>query len=215
MDTFEQIAETKLTNRPLLLCDVDEVVLEFMAPLERHMNRKGYEFRYDSYALNGNIRHQHTGAVPPSDQVRSLIHSFFAEDGASQPAVIDAADQLEALSEHVDIIMLTNMPGVFRDQRINCLTSQGMPYPVVTNNGSKGPAVSAFRARTNRPIAFIDDSPTNLISVGQSGTDTALAHFIAHPRLFDLVPDVPDVMIKTSRWQILGDHLQTWLETCE
>lgn len=211
--TAEQIAAVPLTGRPLLLCDVDEVVLEFMIPLERHMADEGYSFRYDSYALTGNIRLSGSGALASPEEVKGLITGFFAQHTKSQPAVPHAADQLNRLSDLVDIVMLTNMPSEFHAQRQDCLQNHGMPYPIVTNRGPKGPAVHAFGQRTNQPILFIDDSPSNLTSVQSMVPDVGLAHFIAHRTLLEVAPDIDGILIKTGDWRDLGTCLTTWLAT--
>ena len=54
-ETRRQIDELEITQGPLILCDVDEVALHFVAPFEAHLRRNGFELIARSYGLTGNI----------------------------------------------------------------------------------------------------------------------------------------------------------------
>ena len=53
-----QIDELSLdSNRPLLLCDADEVLFQFVRGLERHLETQGFHLDLISFSLFGNIKH--------------------------------------------------------------------------------------------------------------------------------------------------------------
>ena len=47
--------ELILTERPLIVCDIDEVVLEFVTPFQAFLMDNGHELRATSFRLNGNV----------------------------------------------------------------------------------------------------------------------------------------------------------------
>ena len=51
-----QIAGLRLGGRPLVICDVDEVVVHFTRELEDHLDTHGLYLSPQSFALNGNVR---------------------------------------------------------------------------------------------------------------------------------------------------------------
>ena len=54
-ETARQIAELARDDRPLLVLDVDEVVLEFIRPFTGYLGTLGLELQPDSFRLHGNI----------------------------------------------------------------------------------------------------------------------------------------------------------------
>jgi hypothetical protein len=137
--TREQILQLELDpQRPLLLCDVDEVVVHFLRGLENWLDRNGLWLDPASFALNGNIRHKSGNEPLAEDRIGPALMSFFEEETARLDMIDGAASALEKLSTHGDIVMLTNLPSRFRDARIANLRSHGIEFPVVTNSGPKG-----------------------------------------------------------------------------
>lgn len=197
---FEQIDALSLERRPLIVCDVDEVVLQFIGPLEAHMAAHGFELIDHHYKLTGNIRRIGGTDLATQDDVRALLYGFF-EAGYAQPLVAGAAEALAALTGHAQVVMLTNMPMQFHLRRVRALAGHGMEYPVVTNEGAKGPAVAALAARVRAPVVFLDDSPTNVTSVRDSVPDAQLVHFMADPRFFARVERIPGVHLTSNDWR--------------
>ena len=42
-------------NLPLLICDADEVIFNFMDSFDEYLNKNGMYFSYTTFKLNGNI----------------------------------------------------------------------------------------------------------------------------------------------------------------
>ncbi|PLX36830.1 MAG: hypothetical protein C0606_13580 [Hyphomicrobiales bacterium] len=210
-DTRAQIDAFTTSGRPLIVCDVDEVVLHFIAPLERHLDAYGYDLIARSYSLAGNVIHRESGAALPGPEVHALLHGFFAERIHEQPPVDGAAEALDALSADADIVMLTNMPGEYREERAAVLTRHGIPFPVITNTGTKGAAVAALAERSDGPVIFLDDSPANLRSVRDTAGDTRLVQFIADPRFLALAGDIDGIDLLTGVWSEAHRFIDTLL----
>ena len=210
--TREQIAALDLRAKPLIICDVDEVLLKFIESLEQYLDRNGYWLDKKSFALNGNIKH-HGGHDPAdTDKVRNLIYSFFAEETANLTLVDGACEALDALSGHAEIVLLTNMPDRFRDARLENLINHGIHHPVVTNIGPKGPAAIEISRKAGNPVFFLDDTPGNVKSVKTALPDAHIIHFIADSCFAELVENIDGVSLRSSDWPETLEHIVSLLE---
>ena len=199
--TREQLQELKLDPaRPLLLCDVDEVVVHFLRGLEGWLDRNGLWLDPASFALNGNIRRKSDNEPVPGPEIGPALMAFFEAETASLEVIEGAAEALDQLSECGDVIMLTNLPVQFREARIDNLRAHGIHHPVVTNSGPKGPAISALAARHDAPVVFIDDNDGYLKSAAEYLPATRLVHFLQDERFGRLVEREGHIHHRTDNW---------------
>lgn len=210
--TQEQIAALELRAQPLIICDVDEVLLNFVEALEQHLDRNGYWLDKQSFALNGNIKYLGGHDPADTDQVRHLIHSFFAEETGNMTPVDGAQEALEALAGHAEIVLLTNMPDRFRATRLENLTMHGIHHPVVTNSGPKGPAAIEISRKAGNPVFFLDDTPGNVKSVKAALPEAHVIHFIADPNFAELVENIEGISLRSSNWPETLDHILSVLD---
>ncbi len=208
----EQLDELDLApDRPLIICDVDEVIVHFIRGLERHLDRNGYWLDASSFALNGNIR-THDGDEPAdTETVGDLLFGYFDDHVAEMEMIDGARDALKALETHADIVMLTNLPPRYRDARIRNLDGHGFDYPVIANVGPKGPTVETMLAGHTETVIFIDDSPNNLISVAAHTPHVDLVHFMQDPRFAKVAPPVDDILLRSDNWTDTHAFLDTHL----
>jgi beta-phosphoglucomutase-like phosphatase (HAD superfamily) len=210
-ETLRQIKALETSERPLVVCDVDEVALHFIAHLEEHLQGLGLVFLSHDYKLTGNIADRN-GAPLPADAVRSLLQAFFDDWTHRQQPVQGAPQALSRLSQDADIVFLTNLPGAWnRDTRARTLSQHGMHYPVITNTGPKGGAVAALAAGRPGPVVFIDDSPQNIRSVQTALADCILIHFVADKRFFATSETIAGVDLKTDDWTAVEAYISTCL----
>jgi hypothetical protein len=186
--------------KPLILCDADEVLLAFLAAFERFLHGCGYYYLWRSYALDGNVRLRTDDSEIPKNQVRALIEEFYAGHTATLAPVAGAAEALKRLSARADIIVLTNLWREHLAARQRQLADQGVPYPVISNNGAKGPAVAWFAERLQAPLYFIDDSPRHHGSVARAAAQAVRIHFVAERRLSGLLGPAADCDYRTDTW---------------
>lgn len=199
----EQIAQVPVTEgRPLLLVDADEVLLEFVKGLERHLEDEGYRLDLVTFSLFGNIKHADTGHAASREEVGGLLKSLFAEKMHTLTPVPGAAEALAALAEDAQVIVLTNTPGPQRDARAGVLASHGMPYPVVANEGLKGAAAKMLMQRAAAPMLFMDDIPHNIDSVLEHAEGAKAIHFVADERLRPLILKVPAALHRVDEWPL-------------
>lgn len=195
----------------MIVCDVDEVVLHFVRPLETHFERHGYGFKDQVFKLTGNVKSLNGGADAPDQMVFDMIHSYFEIEAHIQDPVDGAVDALSELSDYADILFLTNMPDEYRPARQQCLANHALLHPVVTNTGPKGPALSYIDKKLNAPVWFLDDSPTNLHSVAIDAPDVNLIHFVADAIFRDLADHVPTAHLRTGDWPETSALIQSKL----
>lgn len=206
--TRSQIASLRLDpGRPLLLCDVDEVVVHFLRGLEGWLDRNGLWLDPASFALNGNIRRKSDNEPLPGDEIGPALMAFFEAETANLDVIDGAVEALDSLSAEADIIMLTNLPARFRDARTANLRRHGIEFPVVTNSGPKGPAIAALVGAHAAPVVFIDDNNGYLKSAADHVPHTHLVHFMQDERFGRHVPREDHIHHRTDNWRDAHRHI--------
>jgi len=200
-ETARQIAELSRDDRPLLVLDVDDVVLEFVRPFPRYLETRGFELKLVSFRLTGNIAERASGRIPEQAEVSGLIDAFFQAQADWQTMMEGVAEAMACLAGGAEIVMLTAMPHRHRAARRAHLDTLGLSYPLLTTEMAKGPAIAALRGTANRPVAFVDDQPLNLVSAQKSVADAHLFHLMADNSLRALLPPPPDGVIVVETWQ--------------
>ena len=189
-----------LGKRPLIVCDIDEVVLEFVTPFEAFLTHNGHELRATSFRLHGNVFNRADGSETPGDQVSQMLEAFFEAQNEWQTPVIEAADSLSRLSNQADIVFLTAMPPRHREVRRNLLSQHGFDYPMIATESPKGPAVLALHGARAQPVVFIDDIFTNLQSVRKHVPETLLLNLMANDTFRALAPHPGDGVDIATDW---------------
>jgi hypothetical protein len=187
--------------RPLLICDADEVLLHFALPFTAFLDERGYTLSFRSFALTGNIIERNSNSVLEAGAVSVLVEAFFADRIETCPPVAGAAEALRSLASLCDIIILTNIAQAHRERRAQSLAKLGMPYPVISNSGPKGPAVQTLCLDREHPIVFIDDMPHHHRSVAKAAPHVQRVHFIANTQLQALAPEAPDAHQRFHSWE--------------
>jgi hypothetical protein len=92
------------------------------------------------------------------------------------------------------------MPHRYHDKRRRLLDELQIPYPLLTTEAAKGPAISAMRGGSSRPVAFVDDIPYNLISVKECVPDASLFHLMSFLPFKSVMPKLPDGITDAENW---------------
>jgi len=204
------VGDLKLdARRPLLICDADEVLVQFLMGLERFMLRHGRKLVLKSFAIHGNVVDAATGETVTHDEVTQLLKDFFQHDTHALDPVPGAAEALRALGERAQIVILSNLPETARETRRSHLASHGMDYPVIAGSGPKGPIVRQIVQSIKAPIVFIDDLPPHLTSVAQEAPHVHRLHFVADHRLARLIGPAADAHRRIDDWP----NARIWIES--
>lgn len=200
-ETARQIEELADDDRPLLVLDVDDVVLEFIRPFPHFLQSRGFGLTFASFRLTGNIAEQASGRLVEQAEVTALLDEFFHEQADWQSIIHGATEALATLGERAEIVMLTAMPHKHRAVRRAHLDALGLTYPLLTTEMAKGPAVARLRGNKGRPVAFVDDQPNNLASARNAVADAHLFHLMADNSLRAFLPPLPDDIAVVEDWR--------------
>jgi hypothetical protein len=199
-------------NRPLVICDVDEVIVHFTRAFEEFLRDRSMWLDTSSFALNGNVREIGSN-LPVADVVMSdLIDRFFHDKTAELKPIDDAVASINTLSDLATVVLLTNLPHQARDKRIANMRTLGISHPVITNSGPKGPAIAHLAQQTREAVVFIDDSPGFIMSARQHAPDVHLIHFLQDARFARHHDPFPYVSLTTGTWNEALPHIQQLLD---
>ncbi|MCO6051983.1 hypothetical protein NGM99_19525 [Mesorhizobium sp. RP14(2022)] len=199
-ETRRQIGELQHDDRPLLVVDVDEVVLEFVTPFGNYLASQDLDLGLDKFALHGNIFARGTREAIADERVTALIDEFWDVQADWQQLALGAPEALAALSNDAQVVLLTAMPHRAREHRRKHLESLGLPYALLTTERAKGPAVAQIR-NGSRPVAFVDDIVRNHLSVRDTVPDAALFQLMAHGGLRALMGEIPAGITAVADWE--------------
>ena len=200
-ETIEQVDSAIVeASRPLIVCDADGVLVEFMPAFEAYLESRDRYFDWTSFRLVGNVRRRTDDEPVEAGEVRAILDDFYRERVEDLEPLPGAASALRALSGRARIVVLSNIPPHAREGRARCLRRHGMDYPVITNAGGKGPAVRRLSARTDAPTVFIDDIPRNHTSVARAANRVIRIHFVADRRLSELFGPSEDSHHRAADW---------------
>ncbi|MBC6441426.1 MAG: hypothetical protein GDA49_13690 [Rhodospirillales bacterium] len=195
----------------MLISDADEVIFAFMAGFERHLSANGAYFNWASFRLNGNIIARETDEPLDMPDVRALLASYFEQHTRTMAVVEHASESLQHLSERLQIVVLSNVPHAQRPARAAALEGNGMPYPLISNEGSKAEAVRALASRTNGHVFFIDDSPLHHAEVAEVADHVVRIHYISHPDLGDLLGPAEESHFRARDWPDIHRYIERHL----
>lgn len=212
MDDSLDLRHIRLGDRPLLVCDVDDVVLRFIDPFQAYLESLGHAFLPRSFRLHGNIVSKANGVALDESHVSHLIDAFFAAQELWQTPFDLVVQTLDGLSSESDILFLTAMPPKFQDQRRRLLDSIGLTYPLIATGHPKGPVVQALHADRTLPVAFIDDMAHNLHSVRDHVAHCLLVHLMPRSPVHRFAPlaggDIPQVHDWIQAADLIHDHIR-------
>lgn len=190
----------ELLERPLIVCDVDEVTLEFVTPFSAFLEANGHTLLPRSFRLTGNVVSASDGLETPAEKVRELLQSFFADQGQWQTPAEAASTSLAKLSKHADILFLTSMSPRHYAARRDVLDRHDLPYPLIATEEAKGPLIRSLHAGRPHPLFFIDDLLPNLLSVKKHAREARIVHYMANEAFRAMAPHPGDDVIRAESW---------------
>lgn len=190
-------------NRPLLICDCDEVLLHMV----RHFGTWLAESHAIAFAPDGgdfaNSMTRADGSRPSRAEMWELLEAFFPAEMARQTLVPHAREALAALAETADIVILTNLSDGCRAARIEQLAAFGIDHRVECNQGGKGGPVARLVADHCAGVAvFVDDLAVHHESVARHAPGVHRLQMIAEPSLAAQVPPAPHAHARIDDWRL-------------
>ncbi|MGF6172022.1 hypothetical protein ABIE33_000296 [Ensifer sp. 4252] len=186
--------EIRLGDRPLVVSDIDEVVLEFLSPFRAFLESRDHVLLPRSFRLTGNIIHRATEHTASEADVKELLETFYATQDRWQTPAVGVVETLRDLSTQADIVFLTAMPPRHAAARRALLNRLDLPYPLLASEDPKGPIVKRLHAGRALPVVFIDDLARNLQSVQAHAPTCLLINLMANAEFRALAP-APDTCV--------------------
>jgi hypothetical protein len=197
-------------TKPLLIVDADEVLIRFMDGFARFVAERGYELRFDKFAIFQNLYRPGETQHIDLNAGRALANDYYRAGSKYMEPVPHAIESLRKLSRNAEVVVLTNAPPHARGPRTHWLASHELDYPMIINEGPKGGVVAALAERTRGPSAFVDDLLHNLDSVAAAAPDTHRFQHVADERLRALAPASPRHR-RIDHWPTLADEIEAVL----
>jgi hypothetical protein len=163
---------------PLLAVDADEVMVVFAEHLGRYFETIGWRLDLSEYKIDGAIKELATGRSADRLEGWGLIERFFRDETLRQEAIAGAAEGLRSIAGNMQVVVLTNAPRFAREDRKTNLAGLGMEYPLIVNEGGKGRVLNELRTRAQAPVAFIDDTPSQIESAAKHAPEVRRVHFV-------------------------------------
>lgn len=185
--TFPKIDISLLNNnKPLLVCDADEVIFDFMTSFEGYLNSQNLFFSWNSYALEGNILDKNKKEIH-KDFIKEIINDFFKVNTVTMNLMNGAKKSIKKLSSTFNIIVLSNIPFDFYDARLKALKKNNLNFPFYANKGPKGKVMKKIALEFKNNIWFIDDSPFQIKSVQLAEKRIKTILFVGNSKLEKLI----------------------------
>ncbi len=192
---------------PLMIFDADEVLVHFAEPFSNYLKKHNHRLHLTGYRLDNAIKKAETDDVADPETAKDLVWGFINEETKNQPAAKGAPEALKKLQEYAQIIILSNVPHSVHDDRVLNLKSIGMDYPLISNEGMKGPAVKEILKDHKAGSFFIDDNPYQVESVYKDNQDTVCVHFSVCDLVKPYMPKAVGASIEPTSWDDLVSKL--------
>jgi FMN phosphatase YigB (HAD superfamily) len=172
-------------NRPLIISDCDEVLLHMVAHFRDWLAEgQGVTFRMDGNNFANAMRWDSTGEAVEERDIWRFLGGFFDTEMDRQLPIDGAVAGINAVAEHADVVILTNLTDERQERRARQLADHGIHARVFTNQGPKGPALAAIMEeyQPSRAI-FIDDLPQHHKSAADIVPDVLRLHLCGEPMI--------------------------------
>ena len=207
-NTEKQISNLSIDpNLPLMIFDADEVLVHFAEPFATYIKKHNHRLHLTGYRLDNAIKKADTDEVADPDTAKDLVWGFINEETKSQPAAKGAPQALKKLQAFAQIIILSNVPHSVHDDRVANLKSLNMDYPLISNEGMKGPAVKEILRNHKAQSFFIDDNPYQVESVYNDNQQTVCVHFSVCDLVKPYMPKAVGASIEPTSWEDLVAQL--------
>lgn len=189
-----------LQDRALIVCDVDEVALEFVNPFNGFLKANGYELLPRSFRLTGNVVSLADAREAKREKVSELLEGFFAAQLEWQTPTGGVGTALSNLSRIADIVFLTAMPPHHYDARRSLLDRHRLHYPLVATMEAKGPLIEELHDGRDHPVIFIDDMVYNLQSARKHVPNTFAINYMSNDQFRSMAPHPGEGVVQASSW---------------
>ena len=164
-------------EKPLFISDADEVILYFAKHFKSFLESKGWALNLSGYRLDKAITHRTDGYHPDKSVAQSLVEKFIRQETINQKLTKNSKETLERISKIASVIILTNVPEYAYEDRLINFKDLNISFPIIINQGPKGPALNLLSQGFKKPIIFIDDNLSQIESAKKYVPNIYRFHF--------------------------------------
>jgi len=172
-------------TRPLIITDCDEVLLRMIVHFRDWLD-EAHDVELDlAHGFAKGMKRRGAPAPLEDSEMWQLLSGFFDTEMDRQDPIAGAVEAISSLSNHADVVVLTNLQDHRRERRAEQLRALGIEVPVYTNQGPKGPALRRILEEhgVDRPAAFIDDIAAHIGSVADLAPGVSRLHLVGEPEV--------------------------------
>ncbi len=197
-----------MSGRPLFVTDCDEVLLHMVSHFADWV-AEAHDFSFDLSAPGfRDALRDRDGQPVAAERVWPLLDGFFRSEMHRQNLVPGAAEALSAISEHAEIVVLTNIGDEFEAGRVEQLERFEIRHRVLCNRGGKGrPVLELIEAMGPNATVIVDDLAVHHESVSIHAPQVWRLHMVAEPRLAAHTPPAPHAHARIDSW----DEAVPWI----
>ncbi|CCA94263.1 hypothetical protein [Novosphingobium sp. PP1Y] len=199
-------------KKPLLITDCDEVLLYMVTHFRDWLAEdEGVTFDLARSDFYRSMRRADSDEPLAEQDAWRLLNKFFDGQMHRQTPVEGAIAAIGTISEHADVVVLTNLMDFRKEARTRQLADHGIDLRVYTNQGPKGPALKAILDEyAPSQAVFIDDLAVHHGSVRDVAPDIGRLHLCAEPSIAPHIPcahKAGDAHVRIDDW----DSALPWL----
>jgi hypothetical protein len=190
-----------MNGRPLLVTDCDEVLLHMVSHFADWVaEAHGLSFDLSAPGFRDALRSS-DGQPVETERVWPLLDQFFAGEMHRQNVVPGAVEALATISDHADIVILTNIGDEYEAGRVEQLERFDIRHRVLCNRGGKGrPVLELIETMGPASTVFVDDLPVHHESVSIHAPQVWRLHMVAEPRLAAHMPAAAHAHARIDDW---------------
>ena len=208
---IDQIRKTVIVqDKHLLISDADEVLLNFLPCFENYLQNNSMWYDLKSYALFGNIKNKVSNESISNEDVLFHLENFFKNRSRQIDFVKDSIKSLNKLINilNFQIIILTNIPFKYLEDRKACFRDNGLELPIIAGNGPKGLVIKELVKSYNGKIFFIDDLAPHIISSKLEVKRAKTIHYISDERLSTLAKTPKEADFRANSWKEIYNFIK-------
>ncbi|NVK29910.1 MAG: hypothetical protein HWE20_02815 [Gammaproteobacteria bacterium] len=210
LDKLAAILEELDPTKPIIACDVDEVICPTAQQFRNYLAKYGYQYRVTDPWFQNWVIQTPDGRQMTREEIDRELKRWFFEIAKDQTIYPESAPTLRKWQQHAEVIILTNLWETHAALRDEALTAQGITQPIAYWQGNKTPAL-ALIAKRHRAVAFVDDNVRHVNTVRETLPSIEVDHFIADPEIRALAEQTK-AQASSNTWEALDKHLCNWLK---
>ncbi len=204
-------------SKPLFVTDCDEVLLHMVTHFADWLHEaEDIHFDLENGGFEGALTRTENGTKVKPEEIWPLLGGFFDTEMPRQTVIPGAREALDEIAKIADIVILTNLTDARNQDRREQLKALGMDYPVVTNQGEKGPPLKKIIDEYAPSTAlFVDDLPMHHKSAALHAPECWRLHMIGEEKLAPQVACAHKARHAHNRIDTWADALPWILEKLE